>query len=260
MIEAAGGQPMVVLPGIATRMDEAIAKGHGQDDLAAIGAEVVASEGRPLIRPLAAASVGRWVRSCAATRYLVAQAFRPAVAQQQTAKPARALHQGQRAGRSRSRTSASSTAPARRRAKTRRSSFATAHIASVGAADIDRAARRRHRHRLDRQERHPRSRDDARAPVLLDRPRRLRTARRQLLASLSRRRRDDDAHGREHQRDHGHQSSAAGLRPARCLARRSTRPRHTSTVRARSCRCTRSRAPTRPGGTSPTGPTRDRRR
>jgi len=41
MIEAAGGQPLVVLPGIATRMDEAIAKGHGKDDLAAIGAEVV---------------------------------------------------------------------------------------------------------------------------------------------------------------------------------------------------------------------------
>jgi len=41
MIEAAGDQPLVVLPGIATRMDEAIAKGHGKDDLAAIGAEVV---------------------------------------------------------------------------------------------------------------------------------------------------------------------------------------------------------------------------
>ena len=41
MLEAAGDQPMAVLPGIATRMDEAIAKGHGQDDLGAIAAEVV---------------------------------------------------------------------------------------------------------------------------------------------------------------------------------------------------------------------------
>jgi hypothetical protein len=41
MIEAAGDQPLAVLPGIATRMDDAIAKGHGKDDLAAIGAEVV---------------------------------------------------------------------------------------------------------------------------------------------------------------------------------------------------------------------------
>ena len=41
MIDAAGGQPMVVLPGIAKRMEEAIAKGHGADDLGAIAAEVV---------------------------------------------------------------------------------------------------------------------------------------------------------------------------------------------------------------------------
>jgi 3-hydroxyisobutyrate dehydrogenase len=41
MLEAAGDQPMAVLPGVATRMDEAIAKGHGQDDLGAIAAEVV---------------------------------------------------------------------------------------------------------------------------------------------------------------------------------------------------------------------------
>jgi 3-hydroxyisobutyrate dehydrogenase len=42
MLDAAGSQPMTVLPGIAKRMDEAIAKGHGQDDLGAIAAEVVA--------------------------------------------------------------------------------------------------------------------------------------------------------------------------------------------------------------------------
>jgi 3-hydroxyisobutyrate dehydrogenase-like beta-hydroxyacid dehydrogenase len=41
MLEAAGGQPMVVLPAIAARMDEAIDKGHGREDLGAIAAEVV---------------------------------------------------------------------------------------------------------------------------------------------------------------------------------------------------------------------------
>ena len=40
MIEAAGSQPLAVLPAIAKRMDEAIAKGHGAHDLAAIAAEV----------------------------------------------------------------------------------------------------------------------------------------------------------------------------------------------------------------------------
>jgi 3-hydroxyisobutyrate dehydrogenase len=41
MIEAAGGQPLTVLDAIAKRMDEAIAKGHGQDDLGSIAADVV---------------------------------------------------------------------------------------------------------------------------------------------------------------------------------------------------------------------------
>jgi len=41
MLEAAGAQPTVVLQSIAKRMDDAIAKGHGQDDLGAIAAEVV---------------------------------------------------------------------------------------------------------------------------------------------------------------------------------------------------------------------------
>jgi 3-hydroxyisobutyrate dehydrogenase len=41
MIEAAAGQPLTVLPGIAKAMDDAIAKGHGQDDLGAIAADVV---------------------------------------------------------------------------------------------------------------------------------------------------------------------------------------------------------------------------
>ena len=41
MIEAAAGQPLAVLPAIASRMDEAIATGHGQDDLGAIAAGLV---------------------------------------------------------------------------------------------------------------------------------------------------------------------------------------------------------------------------
>jgi 3-hydroxyisobutyrate dehydrogenase-like beta-hydroxyacid dehydrogenase len=41
MIEAAGTQPMVVLPAIAQAMDQAIAKGHGREDLGAIAAELV---------------------------------------------------------------------------------------------------------------------------------------------------------------------------------------------------------------------------
>ena len=41
MLDAAAGQPMTVLPAIAKAMDDAIAKGHGQDDLGAIAAEVV---------------------------------------------------------------------------------------------------------------------------------------------------------------------------------------------------------------------------
>jgi 3-hydroxyisobutyrate dehydrogenase len=41
MLEAAGHQPMTVLPAIAQRMDEAIAKGHGHEDLGVIAAEVI---------------------------------------------------------------------------------------------------------------------------------------------------------------------------------------------------------------------------
>src|SRR4051812_33394558 len=41
MLEAADGEPLVVLPPIAKRMDDAIAKGHGAEDLGAIAAEVV---------------------------------------------------------------------------------------------------------------------------------------------------------------------------------------------------------------------------
>ena len=41
MLEAAAGQPMTVLPGIAKAMDDAIAKGHAKDDLGAIAAEVI---------------------------------------------------------------------------------------------------------------------------------------------------------------------------------------------------------------------------
>jgi 3-hydroxyisobutyrate dehydrogenase-like beta-hydroxyacid dehydrogenase len=41
MLDAASGQPMTVLPAIAKAMDDAIAKGHGKDDLGAIAAEVI---------------------------------------------------------------------------------------------------------------------------------------------------------------------------------------------------------------------------
>jgi 3-hydroxyisobutyrate dehydrogenase-like beta-hydroxyacid dehydrogenase len=41
MLDAAAGQPMTVLPAIAKAMDDAIAKGHGRDDLGAIAAAVV---------------------------------------------------------------------------------------------------------------------------------------------------------------------------------------------------------------------------
>jgi 3-hydroxyisobutyrate dehydrogenase-like beta-hydroxyacid dehydrogenase len=38
MLEAAGNEPLVVLPAIARRMDEAIAEGHGKDDMGIIAA------------------------------------------------------------------------------------------------------------------------------------------------------------------------------------------------------------------------------
>ncbi len=38
MIEAAGSEPLTVLPAIARRMDEAIAAGHGKDDMGALAA------------------------------------------------------------------------------------------------------------------------------------------------------------------------------------------------------------------------------
>lgn len=41
MIESAGDQPLIVLPALAARMDEAIAAGHGKDDLVAIAAPVL---------------------------------------------------------------------------------------------------------------------------------------------------------------------------------------------------------------------------
>lgn len=41
MLDAAGNQPLTVLPAIAKRMDDAIAGGHGKEDLGAIAAEAV---------------------------------------------------------------------------------------------------------------------------------------------------------------------------------------------------------------------------
>jgi 3-hydroxyisobutyrate dehydrogenase-like beta-hydroxyacid dehydrogenase len=43
MIEAAGAEPLTVLPAIAARMDEAIRQGHGQDDMGAIAARSLVS-------------------------------------------------------------------------------------------------------------------------------------------------------------------------------------------------------------------------
>jgi 3-hydroxyisobutyrate dehydrogenase len=44
MLESAGGQPLIVLPALAARMDEMIAAGHGKDDVAAIAAPVRCGE------------------------------------------------------------------------------------------------------------------------------------------------------------------------------------------------------------------------
>jgi 3-hydroxyisobutyrate dehydrogenase len=41
MLDAAAGQPVTVLPAIARAMDDAIANGHGRDDLGAIAAQLV---------------------------------------------------------------------------------------------------------------------------------------------------------------------------------------------------------------------------
>jgi 3-hydroxyisobutyrate dehydrogenase-like beta-hydroxyacid dehydrogenase len=43
MLEAAGDWPLIVLPALAARMDQAIAAGHAEDDLAAIAAPIVGS-------------------------------------------------------------------------------------------------------------------------------------------------------------------------------------------------------------------------
>jgi len=45
MIEAAGSEPLTVLPAIAARMDEAIAAGHGKDDMGAIALRSVQPAG-----------------------------------------------------------------------------------------------------------------------------------------------------------------------------------------------------------------------
>ena len=45
MLEAAGNEPLVSLPALAKRMDEAIASGHGKDDLGAIAAETLLGRG-----------------------------------------------------------------------------------------------------------------------------------------------------------------------------------------------------------------------
>ncbi len=46
MEEAADGRPLAALPGIATRMDDLIAQGHGADDLAVLAQDAVAASAR----------------------------------------------------------------------------------------------------------------------------------------------------------------------------------------------------------------------
>jgi hypothetical protein len=41
MLETAAERPMAVLPGIAKRMDELIASGHGGDDLAVLAIDAI---------------------------------------------------------------------------------------------------------------------------------------------------------------------------------------------------------------------------
>jgi len=54
MIETAGGTPLAALPGIAARMDELIAEGHGADDLAVMGKDSVGGRRRLPSKCLAA--------------------------------------------------------------------------------------------------------------------------------------------------------------------------------------------------------------
>jgi 3-hydroxyisobutyrate dehydrogenase-like beta-hydroxyacid dehydrogenase len=42
MLEAAGAEPLAVLPGIAARMDQLIAEGHGEEDIGALAADAIA--------------------------------------------------------------------------------------------------------------------------------------------------------------------------------------------------------------------------
>ena len=42
MLEAAGDLPLAVLPGMAARMDQLIAGGHGEEDLAVLATDAVA--------------------------------------------------------------------------------------------------------------------------------------------------------------------------------------------------------------------------
>ena len=141
-----------------------------------------------------------------------------------------------------SRTCASSTAPARPRATDQTIVIRDGRIAAIGDVARSRRRRRRDDHRSHRQERDPRARDDARAPVLPDGPGRVRSARRELLAPLSRRRRDDDADRRQHERLHGHQSQRRRSTPARCPVRAidATAP-YLEGPGLGLCRCTRSK-------------------
>jgi 3-hydroxyisobutyrate dehydrogenase len=49
MIETAGGQPLAALPSIAQRMDDLIAQGYAEEDLAVIGKDAVGSQPAPRV-------------------------------------------------------------------------------------------------------------------------------------------------------------------------------------------------------------------
>jgi hypothetical protein len=44
MLETAGGRPLAVLPGVAARMDQLIAAGHGADDATVLAIDAVAGQ------------------------------------------------------------------------------------------------------------------------------------------------------------------------------------------------------------------------
>ena len=130
------------------------------------------------------------------------------------------------------------------------------NIAAIGSFASTPVPEGAHDDRSHRQERDSRPRDGARASLLPERSRRLRTARRKLFASLSLRRRHDDADRRQRQRVHGPEHDAAGRGGPeagtrdRCHRAVSERPEHVHPDAHAE----------RPGGRAAAGAVLDRRR